>query len=283
MMTTDPIAASDPLDYFPCRYGGSRTLFRGPKQRLDGDYVAVLGGSDTYGRFVPRPYPALTEEDAGLPCVNFGWCNAGPDAFLNDPSVLRVVAEARIVVLQVMGAQNLSNRYYSVHPRRNDRFLKASGLMRKVYPDTDFTDYHFTRHMLRDLRDRSAERFALLQAELQDAWLARTGALIDRIGKPVVLLWFAAHAPDGPAPEDDLAHDPLFVTRPMIETLRPAIAGLVEVVASDGAIADRTRGMVFSELEAPAAAGMLGPAAHDEARAALAPVLRRILAAGVAA
>ena len=29
------------LNYFPCRYGTSKLLFRGPRRRLDGRYVAV--------------------------------------------------------------------------------------------------------------------------------------------------------------------------------------------------------------------------------------------------
>ena len=118
------------LDYFPCHYGRSRNLFRGPRKRMEGDYIAFLGGTDTYGRFVPRPFPALVEDRLGLPCVNFGWMNAGPDAFLNDEAVLAAAQGARAVVLQVPGAQNLTNRYYAVHPRRNDRFVEASAALR---------------------------------------------------------------------------------------------------------------------------------------------------------
>ncbi len=36
-----------------------------------------------------------------------------------------------------MGAQNLSNRFYAVHPRRNDRFLRASTLMKTIFREVD--------------------------------------------------------------------------------------------------------------------------------------------------
>ena len=54
------------LDYFPCRYGHSKLLFRGPRRKLDGAYCAVLGGSETYGKYVREPYPALIEAVAKI-------------------------------------------------------------------------------------------------------------------------------------------------------------------------------------------------------------------------
>ena len=53
---------------------------------------------------------------------------AGTDDLRDSPAL----AVARLTVLQVTGAQNMSNRFYSVHPRRNDRFLKASPLLRAM-------------------------------------------------------------------------------------------------------------------------------------------------------
>lgn len=49
------------LEYFPCRYGASKILFRGPQRSLEGEYVAAIGGSETYGKFVEFPYPDLME------------------------------------------------------------------------------------------------------------------------------------------------------------------------------------------------------------------------------
>ena len=56
-------------------------------------------------------------------------------------------------MIQVSGAQNLSNRFHAVHPRRNDRFLRASTLLKTIYRDVDFTEFNFTRHLLTTLRD----------------------------------------------------------------------------------------------------------------------------------
>ena len=67
------------LDYDPVRYGTSRISFRGPKKDLGGRYVAFLGGSETYGKFLQEPFPDLVEQALDLTCVNLGYMNAGID------------------------------------------------------------------------------------------------------------------------------------------------------------------------------------------------------------
>jgi hypothetical protein len=263
------------LDYFPCRYGASKLLFRGPRRSLETAYCAFIGGTETYGKFIASPFPAIVERDIGMPCINLGFPNAGIDVFLHDPFVPVAALGAQVSVVQVMGAQNMSNRFYSVHPRRNDRFVKASQMMQAVYGDVDFTEYHFTKHMIRALMALSADRFSCVRRELQQAWQARMALLLSKLEGKIILLWFARHSPD----EDRscTTGDPMFVTRKMIETLRPHVADIVEVVASPAAQAQGTRGMVFAQMEAPAAGHIMGPAAHGEAADAVSRSLARLL------
>jgi hypothetical protein len=272
-MTYDTTGRSG-LDYLTCRYGRSLLQFRGPKSRLDGEHALFLGGTETYGRFIPQPLPQLVEAATGHRCVNLGIQNAGVDAFLNDPTVMDMASRARVTVVQVMGAQNMSNRFYAVHPRRNDRFLNASSLMKRLFRDVDFTEFTFNRHMLSTIRRLSQERYLMIEEELREAWLARMRHLLQGAGGRTVLLWFASHAPDDAVTgRDDLGGDPLFITRAMIEKLRPLVTEVVEVVASPEAMARGTADMVFDPLEQAMAATMMGPAAHAEAAAALCPVL----------
>lgn len=264
------------LEYYPCRYGNSRVLFRGPRKPLETDFVAFLGSTETYGRFIEQPFPHLLESRLRMPCVNFGVVNAGVDLYLNDPAVMDMVMQASAKVVQVMGAQNMSNRYYSVHPRRNDRFLRASERLEELYPEVDFTEFHFVRHMLGRLLEVSPERFSTVVDELRQAWIARMKNVLTQIRGHVVLLWFS----DRPVPEEDaveLDHDPLFVTRDMVDTLRPRVTQVVEVVASDMARMEGTAGMVFSDFESCAAAELQGVQAHKEAADALEGVLRPLL------
>jgi hypothetical protein len=264
------------LNYFPCRYGTSKLLFRGPKRRLDAPYVAVVGGTEAYGKFVERPFPELLEDHVGLPVVNFGAVNAGIDVFSSDETVLSACSGARAIVLQAMGAHNLRNRFYSVHQRRNDRFLRASPLLNTLYPEVDFTEFAFTRHLIQTLHDTDPVRFATVKEELRAAWLGRMAAFLDGVRAPVVLLWLAERRPDEPSDLYKPA-DPLFVGRELIDAVRPRLAGVVEAVPSAAARAAAGRGLVCTDLEAPAAAEVPSPAVHAEAAEALAQGLRTLV------
>ena len=80
------------IDYRPCRYGPSRLSFRGPARPLGGAYLAALGGSETFGKFVTAPYADLLERSIRIPVVNLGVMQAGLTLLLDDPGLLTVAA-----------------------------------------------------------------------------------------------------------------------------------------------------------------------------------------------
>jgi hypothetical protein len=266
------------LDYLPCRYGRSRLLFRGPRRDLAGRYVAVLGGIEAYGRYIPRPYPALLEEGLGMTVVNLGCPHAGPDAWLADPAVMDVVARAAMVVVQVPGAANLSNRLYTVHPRRNDRFLRASPVLQAIYRGVDFTDFSFTHHLLQSLFEVGPERFALVAQELRAAWEGRMGLLLAGIPGQKLLLWMA-DAPPGPRRDAPLG-EPMLVDAAMLDRVGAWAQGVVTAVPSGAARRRGMEGMVFPPMADPAARGLPGVAAHEEVACALLSALRQMMGKG---
>ena len=268
------------LTYAPCRYGMSRILFRGPRRRLDAPYLAFIGGTETFGKYIDRPFPAMMEKEIGKTCVNFGCVNGGVDAFVNDPTIMSACHDAKLTVVQVMGANFLSNRFYSVHPRRNDRFLRASTVLQAIYNEVDFSEFTFTRHMLGTLFKLSPERFDIVVQELREAWVARMKNMLGQIGPKAVLFWFArAPISDDPwqSHYNPLQVDPLFITKAMIDELRGLVLDVVEVVPTDVALRMGTQGMYFSSIQAKAASEMLGVGCHAEASAALAPVIKPYL------
>jgi hypothetical protein len=272
-MTYDP-RGGGALNYFPCHYGTSKLTLRGPYRDRNARPVVVLGGTETYGKFIETPYPELLEQVCGQQVLNLGCVNAGVDVYLNDPTVLDICRDASVTVIELTGAQNISNRFYRVHPRRNDRFLRASTLLKSVFRNVDFTEFHFTRHLLAGLRDAAPEKFLLVAAELKDAWVARMQRLIAAIDGPVVLLWMADRQPDQVC-DDPLARGgPLFVDARMIDILRDSVAGVVEVVADAEELHRGYDQLVFTDLDAPAASEMLGPVVHKRAAQRLAEVLR---------
>jgi hypothetical protein len=264
------------LDYYPCRYGKSRIMFRGPRRDLERPFVVTLGGTETYGKFVPEPYPALVEAQTGLRVVNLGFVNAGLDLYLKDRDVLDVASRAQLAVVQIVGAQNLTNRYYSVHARRNDRFLYASGLLRTIYREVDFTEFNFTRHMLQTLQAVSVDKFEVVAEELRAAWVARMKTLIKALPTKTVLLWVGNTPPPIPGRRSDLTHDPLLVDNEMIAALRSLVTHYVEVTPTAEAVRCGTNGMAFAPMDAPAAKLLPGPAVHRQIADELGPALLRL-------
>ena len=265
------------LDYFPCRYGNSRLIFRGPQRDVARAYVATLGGTETYGKFVSAPYPDLLERELGMPVANLGCMSAGPDVFLHEPEVTRIAAQACVTVVQLLGAQNLSNRYYVVHPRRNDRFLGATPLLRSIYPRMDFTEFNFTRHMLRSLQQSSTDRFEVVAEELRAAWVTRMKQLLTRLTGRTILLWMSEVPPPSPTRRGDLVRAPLLVDSEMVAAIRPMASAYVEAVSSAEARSQGMAGMDYAPFEAAAATGLPGPLVHREVADALLPAINRLI------
>ncbi|MEL7460997.1 MAG: DUF6473 family protein [Pseudomonadota bacterium] len=268
------------LHYQHCYYGSSRLAFRGPEVPLDGDYVAVLGGNATFGKFVPQPYPELLDKVSGIRTVNLGCMHAGMTAFVDDPSLIDICSHARATIIQITGAHCLDNVFYSLHPRRNDRFIDATARLRALYPDVDFTEFHFVRHMLSALYSTAPDAFLDVVDALKHEWVMRTRDLVRQINGPVVLFWMADRGPDMPNTPiaDQLRYDdPLFVDREMIDAVRRDATDVVMAIASDTAQNEGLAGKIFSDFERPAAMRMPGPLWHAEAATALFDVVTELV------
>ncbi len=261
------------IDYRPCRYGASRLAFRGPARSLEGSYLAALGGSETFGKFVADPYVDLLERTLQTPVVNLGVMQAGLTLFLDDPGVLTVASNATLTIVQVLGAQNMSNRFYSVHPRRNDRFLKASDALQALYPHADFTEFNFTGHLLRALETGDPRSFGRVVDELKTAWVRRMTSILNAIEGEKLLLWMSDRTPEQTS-DSTSDSDPLFVDRHMLTALSPLASGLVEVVATDRMRSDGLKGKSFLPGEEAAAEVMPGPRFHAEVAEALATTVQ---------
>lgn len=253
-----------------CRYGLSRLMVRGPQRALDRPYIAFLGGDETFGRFVENPFPALVEDALNVCCVNLGAINAGVEAFVHDVELMRIAKAADMVVIQLAGADAMSNRFYRVHPRRNDRFVAASSMLRAIYPEVDFTEFSFNRHMLGALRDRSPERFEVVRAELSQAWVARMRLKLRMIGGPCILLWLRYRRGD----DELFGAEPMFVTEDMVAALGDDAQACVKVQVQAAGPGGEIGDMIASASAGPAAAHLPGPRAHREIASRLAGELK---------
>ncbi|KUJ85163.1 hypothetical protein AVO45_17535 [Ruegeria marisrubri] len=231
---------------------------------MDGPYTACLGGTETFGRFVGEPFPALLEQRIGRTCLNLGSICCGLEAMSGDETLIELANGAEVCILQVPGAHSLSNDLFRVHPRRNDRFLAPTEMLRGLYPEVDFTEFHFTRHLLGRLHALADARFETVLDQLRNAWSERLQDLIARLQVPVVLLWLRYESGSKSGAPDALGTEPLLVDSHMVSRLRPACAAIVEIPVRASAESHELEDMLFGVLQQPSAEHLIGPATHRE-------------------
>jgi hypothetical protein len=267
------------LDYGTYRFGRARQLYRGPKPDLSQPYVACIGGSETFGKFVQKTYAAFLEERVECTVANFGTPSGGPGFFLKDPVLLEALSNARVCVIQTMNAYSNSNRMYSVRKRRNERLQGVSEVLRLLYPDVDLLQFRYVHNLLARLYMLDAEKFRLVELELRAAWIARMRELCDQIETRKILFWFSERQPEEPTALPGAADRmacPALVDRQMIEAVRPMVDAVVEYVAGPG------NGSVLrlDQAEVPAALAANrahpSPRMHAEAAEALEAAVRRL-------
>tara|TARA_R110002073_G_scaffold100197_10_gene228346 strand:- start:2670 stop:3329 length:660 start_codon:yes stop_codon:yes gene_type:complete len=112
----------------------------------------------------------------------------GVDFHLSDPALPDIACTAAGFALVLPPLGNLSNPYYAVHPRRNDRFLRALPALKALYPDVDFAPLTFTGHALGVLAHTCPERYALVRQALMQEWHARMHVLLGRLPVNGVLI-----------------------------------------------------------------------------------------------
>ncbi len=171
------------------RFGRSKQIFRGPRPNLKRAYVAFIGGSEPFGKFVSTPFPKIVQKYIHIPCVNWGTPSAGPGFFLKDPVLLEACSNAEACVVQAMDPVALSNRMYSVFPRRNTRLRGVSESLRALFPDVEFDDYKYVPALMRKLQATDEAAYRMVVAEQKSAWVARMLELLEDIETKKVLLW----------------------------------------------------------------------------------------------
>lgn len=232
------IEIDDPLfNYNTYRFGRSRQIFRGPQPTLRGKYIACLGSSYTFGRYSDLPFTNLLSQNFDVPVANFGTDGAGAGFFLGDPEVKKAASKAKLCIVQAMSAASISNRMFTVRPRRNARLHEVSDLLMGIFPEVDFDRFAFTKPMLRYLRELDESRFRLVANEMKNAWIGRTQTLLSSMECPTILFWFSQRQPDDLL--SDLSdptgmHYPHYVDSAMLDTVKTAAEGYVECVTVEG-------------------------------------------------
>ncbi|MFV0475822.1 MAG: DUF6473 family protein [Pikeienuella sp.] len=273
------------INYDGYRWGRLNQIYRGPRPDLSAPYIACLGGAQTFGRYVARPYPALLGEALGVTAANFGAGSAGPGFFLRDSTVLEAASAADLCVIQVMSARSLSNRLFKVQLGKNAQIEAVSRALESLFPHVDFETFTYAHNMLNQIAEEDPDKFLTVEAELKEAWVARMRVLLDSIDTKRVLFWFSERSPDhDPADGENrqALQYPQFVDQEMLDAVTPMVDRVVRCVSSAGvpqSLLREGRTVLQTPFGMPISENRYypSPEMHEAAAAALAGPVRELL------
>jgi hypothetical protein len=133
-----------------------------------------------------------------------------------------------------------------------------------LYPKVDFTEFHFTRHLLLALQHQSPEGFQILATELRQVWITHMRRLLTHIPCPKLLVWISETAPAAVRDANDLFANPMLIDSDMIATIAPFATRVVQAIPTPEARVMGLEGMDFAPHDLPSAAAAFGPYAHRE-------------------
>jgi hypothetical protein len=161
---------------------GCDVKFRGPGfdpfEAEKGSFFSCIGSAHTYGCYFPEPYPTLLSKQLGMPVLNLGVGGTGPGFYTQYDSLIEAMNRGRFVVLQCMAARHEANSRFAADGYVEfvkDRITGESvnsGIAWKRIADED------TSSLLRCV------------AESRLSWIETSRKLIERLTVPVIFLWF---------------------------------------------------------------------------------------------
>lgn len=273
------------IDYDGYRWGRLNQIYRGPQPDLTQPYVACLGGAQTFGRYVARPYPSLLGEALDMTVANFGAASAGPGFFLRDSRVIEAASAAEVCVIQVMSARSLSNRLFKVQIGRNAQIEAVSKALESLFPHVDFETFTYAHNMLNQIADEDPEKFLEVETEMKAAWVARTRVLLEAIDTKRVLFWFSEREPEGGGSRNSnhpALKYPQFVDQEMLDAITPLVDRVVRCVSSAGipqSLLKDGKTVLQTPFGMPVSENRYypSPEMHAEAAAALAGPVRALM------
>jgi hypothetical protein len=216
------------LDYELHTLPGCVGLFRGPPPPpVIREYVACVGGAQTFGRFVRVPFPRLLAASLDLETLNLGRGGVGPTYPLNSPGVLDYINRARVAIVQVFSGRSQSNSLFRTW---NDSMYGINCTTGSRMSADEFYTW---------LMGQELQLAQQIVAETCDNYVSDMVRLLAAIKVPKILFWFAARSPDyarhWKLPLQKLwGRFPQFVNRAMVDQLRSHADAYVECSSRRG-------------------------------------------------
>lgn len=215
------------VDYALWQLGDQQ--LRGPEPARDRPFFATIGAAQVFGRFVPAPFPDLIAGQIGMEALNLGMSGAGPSFFLQREAMIAAANRAEFVIVQLMSGRSVSNSRAVLANNQGVMWLRD-------HPDASA---YYAEDIYRYLLDTlTPAELAELRAENRENYVAEMQALLARIERPKILLYWSKRPVNYREGLDNLADYwgdfPHFVNRDVVETLIPFADHYAEVVTERG-------------------------------------------------
>ncbi len=167
-----------------------KICFGVPKKSCKHSHGVCLGGADTFGGKVPDPFSAMLEREMGMPIFNLGAQHSGAGFYTEDDAIHEIVENAQVVFIEAPSVVNQSNPFYREHPIRNDRCVTALGPLYDLFPEADFVECHFTKHLITKLISIDSARADIVFRALQGEWARNLTIMRARWRAKTVIYWY---------------------------------------------------------------------------------------------
>jgi hypothetical protein len=217
----------DIVDYQLWELGDQK--LRGPEPDRSKPYFAAIGAAQVFGRFGLKPFPALIADQIGMQALNLGMSGAGPSFFLQRDELIEAANRAQFVIVQLMSGRSVSNSQAVLANNQGVLWPRADPNAPGLFAEDIY------RHLIQTM---TAADLAELRAESREIYVEETQALLERIERPKILLYWSKRPVDYEDGLGDLASYwadfPHFVNRDVIDVLKPFADRYVEVVSNRG-------------------------------------------------
>lgn len=177
------------IDYELWKIPGMGLSFRGPAFDIKpSGYFTAIGAAQTFGRFVPVPYPREIAQEIGLPCLNLGYSGAGPTFFTDRPPLIDLINQSRFAIVQVMSGRSVSNSCFTVQANQG----LSAPIWKGAHEPAAFAEQAYEEY----LTHHSVEEVMRLRAEIRVNYIEKMQQLMAAIRVPKVLLYWSTRKPN---------------------------------------------------------------------------------------
>ena len=219
----------DVVDYQMHTIPGWPYGLRGPALPEDvGRYACVLGASQSFGVLTPDPYVHKLSRALGIDFLNLSVGGSAPGLFLRNAAALERCNASSLCIIQILSARSAQSSYFESRGGKNR--------LRKRGTDDPFVQGDAVYKQMFETEPRAIRR--LILGEIRANWTKEMLQLLGAIKVPKVLLWFSKRSPDDRETLQQYKRSvgifPHFVTRRMIDDIRPYAEAYVEVTTNRG-------------------------------------------------